>query len=126
VIVDLDPSDALAAASELNRCSASARHRGSNPPAALERVADVLEAAALLERFRLSGSGPVSGVEALIGCPMVCVKTVAMGLGISSRSVRRRIDRGEIAGARRLDPSNTDSPWLIPAAFIAPTMKDAA
>jgi hypothetical protein len=121
VIVDLDPSDALAAAAELNRCAAAARHRGSNPPDALERIADVLIARALLDQYfaRKSDSGQAECKSIDDTGVMVTVTTAAIDLDVSNRQVRRLCVGLAIPGARRVNPLTPGSPWLVPASYVA-------
>lgn len=128
MIVDVDPRDALAVAAELNRCAATARHRGSNPPSALERVADVLTAGALLARYLAtpSDSGQAECKSIDDERPMVTVTTAAIDLDLSNRQVRRLCVALAIPGARRVNPSTPGSPWLVPAAYVAvhrPTLR---
>ena len=121
MIIDLDPADALVAAAELNRSAAAARHRGSNPPSALERVADHLTAAALLARYLAptsdSGQAECKGNED--DGTMVTVATAAIDLDMSNRQVRRLCVASAIPGARRINPSTPGSPWILPVTYIA-------
>lgn len=121
MIVDLDPADALVASAELTRSAATARHRGINPPAALDRVAEQLLAAALLARYLAPASVGGHGMahSPTVSGQMVNVTTAAAELDISDRQVRRRCEARSIPGARRVNPQTPGSPWLIPAAFVA-------
>ena len=121
MIVDLDPAAALVAASELNRCAATARHQGRNPPRELELVAEQLTAAALLAQY-LAGTSVAGQVHCNgegASAKVVSAADAARDLGLSDRQVRRRCEGNHISGARRVNPSNPASPWLIPAAYVA-------
>ena len=122
MIMDLDPADALVASAELTRSAATARHRGINPPAALDRVAEQLRASALLAQYldlSTADSGHQTGNEAPLPDQMVTVTTAADELKLSNRQVRRRCEMQSIPGARRVNPQTAGSPWLVPAAYIA-------
>jgi len=46
------------------------------------------------------------------------VTEVAALLGVSPKTVRNMIDRGHFPGARKIDPTRRNSPYLIPAGEV--------